>query len=577
MTSSGASASKRKRGVVLTPQGMNRIRDSIAHVETEENFGQKLTIAALSSRTRLTPDTVAKVLDGEQGVDRRTLDSFFRAFNLQLSESDYCQFNCKGDDRQQIIFCPTSQSTSSPVQIDWGEAPNVSKFYGRAEELQTLKQWVLSDRCRVVTVLGMGGIGKSSLAAKFIHQVVQPREFQSATAAPFECVVWRSLRHAPTLEAILIELIHSLSSQQEIDIPKSLNQLISRLIQYLTQTRCLLVLDHLETILQPGEQIGEYRKEFAGYGELIQRIGELSHKSCLIVISRERSKEVRLLESKAYPVRSLLLKGLVHQDGLKLLQTEGIDPTIAEVQSLLERYTGNPLSLKSAAKTIHLLFSGKVDRFLAHGTTAFGSIYELLDQQFERLSDLEKSVLYWLTIHREPVFLSQLIGAIVLPISCQQLLGALENLRWRSFIECSSTGFTLQIVVMEYVTSRFVEQVKDELCHGTLNLLNSHALLQATAKADIRETQTQLILKPIADRVTTTETHWATLLQTCRNQPHLASGYAAGNLLNLLCHYNHDLSRYDFSHLTIRQADLQKINLQQVNFDQAKDRGLNNL
>ncbi|HEY9664200.1 MAG TPA: hypothetical protein V6C65_37630, partial [Allocoleopsis sp.] len=253
---------------------------------------------------------------------------------------------------------------------------------------------------------------------------------------------------------------------------------------------------------------------------------------------------------------------------LQILQTAGIDPTTSNVQPLLDQYAGNPLALKSVATTTHLLFSGNLDRFLAQGAAAFGSIYELLDQSFERLSDLEKSVLYWLAIHRDPVFLPELINAIVPPVSSQKLLGTLENLRWRSWIESNPTGFILQTVVMEYVTHCFIEQVNDELCHGSLNLFNSHALLQATAKPAIRESQTRLILQPIADRVTTTEAHWAALLQTCRSQPHLASGYAAGNLLNLLCHCNQDLSHYDFSRLTIRQADLRGMNLQQVNFDQ---------
>ncbi|HEY9697861.1 MAG TPA: ATP-binding protein [Trichocoleus sp.] len=516
---------------------MNRIREAIELVQTEENFGQKLTIAALSTRTRLTPDTIAKVLDGEQGVDRRTLDSFFRTFNLELNESDYCQADLKQAENPKNTISP------SQIQINWGEAPDVSVFYGRTKELQILKQWMLCDRCRLVTVLGMGGSGKSSLVAKLIHQIVQPGELQSATAA-FEYVVWRSLRHAPTPEETLTDLIHFLSNQQDTDLPKFLNQLIAQLIQYLTQTPCLLVLDHLETILQPGEPTGAYRQEFAGYGELIQRMGELSHKSCLIVISRERSKEMGLLEGKAYPVRPLLLKGLTQQDGLQILQAEGIDPTEAEAQILVEHYAGNPLALKSAATTTHLLFSGKIDRFLAQGTVAFGSIYDLLDQQFERLSQLEKTVLYWLAIHRKPVSLPELIDVIVPPVSSQKLLGILENLRWRSLIECSPSGFTLQNVVMEYVTSCFVEQIKDELYYGILSLLNNHALVQATATDDIRETQTRLILRPLAEQPIATEEYWATLLQACRNKPHLASGYAPSNLLNLLYHRNQDLSRY---------------------------------
>lgn len=43
-------------------------------------------------------------------------------------------------------------------------------------------------------------------------------------------------------------------------------------------------------------------------------------------------------------------------------------------------------------------------------------------------------------------------------------------------------------------------------------------------------------------------------------------GYAAGNILNLLCLLNVDLADYDFSHLTVWQAYLSARSLQRVNF-----------
>jgi transcriptional regulator with XRE-family HTH domain len=49
---------------------------------------------------------------------------------------------------------------------DWGEAPDTLDFVGRAEELELLGRWVLEERCRLLAVLGFGGIGKTSLAAR---------------------------------------------------------------------------------------------------------------------------------------------------------------------------------------------------------------------------------------------------------------------------------------------------------------------------------------------------------------------------------------------------------------------------
>ena len=78
-------------------------------------------------------------------------------------------------------------------RLDWGDALDVPSLYGREQELSTLAQWVVQERCRVVSVLGLGGIGKSALAVSLMHQV----------AAHFEVVLWRSLRDAPSCEALL--------------------------------------------------------------------------------------------------------------------------------------------------------------------------------------------------------------------------------------------------------------------------------------------------------------------------------------------------------------------------------------
>src|SRR5579862_1020226 len=47
---------------------------------------------------------------------------------------------------------------SGGPQFDWGDAPDVERFYGREWERDLLTEWVIKERCRVVSVLGQGGI-----------------------------------------------------------------------------------------------------------------------------------------------------------------------------------------------------------------------------------------------------------------------------------------------------------------------------------------------------------------------------------------------------------------------------------
>jgi len=75
--------------------------------------------------------------------------------------------------------------------VDCGEAVNVSQFCGRQAQLNTLEQWVMQDRCRLVAVVGMGGIGKTMLVTQLAEQLADTNQF--------ELVVWRSLQARPWL------------------------------------------------------------------------------------------------------------------------------------------------------------------------------------------------------------------------------------------------------------------------------------------------------------------------------------------------------------------------------------------
>ena len=427
---------KRKRGSILTHQGLDKLKNAIKIKEYAENNGKRFTLDNLSIQTELDSHTLCKIFQCNVRVDKKSLVKCFKAFNLVLEADDY-----------QSPLQPQIQPYGN-----YGLAPDVSVFYGRTAELATLNQWIQVNRCQLIMVLGMGGMGKTSLIAKLMAGFTNSTD---SSLSEFKYVIWMSLHHAPTVQETLTDLIHILSDQKAINLPKSPDQLISKLMQYLHQTRCLLVLDNLESILQWGERGVSYREGFEGYGQLISTIGECTHKSCLIIISREPAIAFSLLEKKANSIKLLILKGLLPEDGLKILQSEGIDETQAEWQTLHNHYGGNPLMLKIVATTIHFLFSSKIDIFLAHDVTVFGDIYDLLDQQFQRLSDLDKTVIYSLAIHRKPILMPELLNEIIPPITSQKLLGILESLKLRSLIEYNENGFTMPNDVIEYVTNQF--------------------------------------------------------------------------------------------------------------------------
>ncbi|MBD0263474.1 MAG: hypothetical protein ICV78_12345 [Tolypothrix sp. Co-bin9] len=462
------------------------------------------------------------------------------------------------------------QNLKSKIQnrADWGEAIDVSVFYGRTAELNTLEKWLIEERCRLIAMLGMGGMGKTSLAAKLAQQVEEH----------FDYLIWRSLYNAPPLFDLLANLIQFLSAGQVLatDCPNSIDGRISKLIDYLRQYRCLLILDNAETILQSGTIVGTYREGCEEYAQLIKQIGEVTHNSCLVLTSREKPQDLARLEGKALPVRSLQLSGLDVLDGQKIFEIKGLCGSKTELKAVIELYQGNALALKIVATTILDVFNGNISHFLKHNTSVFGSIREILDQQFSRLSDLEKNIMYWLAVNREPVSLAELQSDIISLILPQQLLEALESLLRRSLVEKSSNLFTLQAVVMEYITNQFIQNIWTEIKTQNLDLFRSHTLTKATVKDYVRDIQIRLILKPVIDGLLTIfrntqilEKQLNKILLKLRETFSEEQNYVAGNILNMFCYLGINLSNYDFSHLAVRQADLRYVNLHNVNFNHA--------
>ncbi len=558
---------RRKRGVVLTSVGLKKLQEARYQVELEENNGDKYTLEELSDRTQLAPFTVAKVLAAEEGVDKQTLALFFRAFNLQLDQADYA--------RPDWDVEKPENTTIPETLTDWGEAIDVSLFFGRTDELAKLEYWIINDSCRLIAVVGMGGIGKTALSVKLAEQIQDS----------FEFVSWRSLRNAPPLKEILSNWIEFFSNGQETNLAANISTQISQLLEYLRSSRCLLVLDNVESILGSGDCAGRYRDGYENYGELFRRVGEASHQSCLILTTREKPKEIASLEGGSLPVRSLQLMGLKAVEGRDFFLAQNFFlGAESDWQILIQRYAGNPLALRIVATTIQELFNNSISEFLAQGTTVFGDIRDLLDQHFQRLSPLEKEIIYWLTLNREPIALAELREDIVAPISQAKLLEAVESLFRRSLIEKaastliekSRTLFTLQPVVMEYLSEQFIEQVCEELTmddETSIHLFKNYALIKATAKDYVRQTQVRLIIKPVLDKLTyllgsknTIKNQLIQLIEKVRGQSPIETGYSAGNALNLMSQLQIDVSGLDFSHLTVWQAYLSEVNLHQVNF-----------
>ena len=466
----------------------------------------------------------------------------------------------------RVVGIVEEASSSMQRQEDWGEAPHSTTVYGRMDERARLLGWIQQDRCRVVAVLGIGGVGKTVLLSAVAEQ----------GKATFDAVFWRSLQNAPPPEQFLKSAVSFLSQQQHVALPEELDDLVALLMQTLQHHRCLLVIDNFESVLQSGLRTGHYQAGYEGYGKLLQRVSEVEHGSCLLLTSREKPKEIASEEGKQSLVRTLTLTGVGYKEGQEILQEKELVGSEQAWRDLIRLYSGNPLALKLVGQSIQEVFGGQIAHFLVAEEGVFGDVTDLLDQQFRRLSLQEQNVLTWLAIEREAVALETLREDMLQSVSAGALIETLVSLMRRSLIEArESTLFTLQPVVMEYITILLVQRAYTEFQLATSDTWKSYALIKAQAKDYVRANQIRLILAPIAQHILTTMSREAFeeqirhMLDAQRNTYQQQRAHVAGNILNLLVYLHYDLHAFDFSHLTIQQAYLQHATLSGANFTSA--------
>ena len=251
--------------------------------------------------------------------------------------------------------------------------PDYSTFIDREDELAQVHRILRSyphSQEHLVTIDGVGGVGKSALALEVAHRYLRDYDRLSGEER-FDAIIWTSAKAAvltadgvssrPQVTHTLDDIYTTISitlEQEDItrDRPKERDRLVTKA---LTRQRTLLIVDNLETL--DDERVNSFLRE-------------LPAPTKAIVTTRHRI-------DVAYPVR---LTGMSWSDAEDLIthecQNKRVMVTKEEARKLYERTGGVPLAMVwsiaqlgygySAEEVLRRLGSpqGDISRFCFDGT-----------------------------------------------------------------------------------------------------------------------------------------------------------------------------------------------------------------
>ncbi|WP_445173815.1 ATP-binding protein [Microcoleus sp.] len=379
----------------------------------------------------------------------------FRAIIEKVEFNNFSSATVKGDVTvNNVNICqerarsptetPNFQQTSKQPHIDLGDAPEIFTFFDRTSELSTLENWITHDRTRLIALLGISGIGKTTLSLGLIDRI----------KTQFDYVIYRSLRFSPTLDATLTNLLQIFSQQSEI--PQNIETKLSQLRDYLRKYRCLIVLDDVQMLLGRRQLAGQYKTGYEDYQLFFKLIAEVCHQSCLILNSWEKPREIARLSKDNHPVRCFVL-GSLGEAAKEILNSQKLSDE-ETWSTLIDIYQGNPLWLELTATLIQELFGGRVSEFFQCEMPILDEgLQSQLSQPLGRLTQPELAVMTHLANQPEPVAVSQIFNKI--PFSPSEIVNAVRSLGNRFLLDTQEqeqiTLFSLNPVLKQYVKTQY--------------------------------------------------------------------------------------------------------------------------
>ena len=379
---------------ILTQEGLREIKQRFEQLwnsqpNSERHKCKIPTKKWMASCSGIDSDTMHKVLARKKGVKPTTLHRICNGLGwelgIELQEKTHYELS-------SLSTQSTPKVTSQTIQTftDWGDAPDVSHLNVRPQAVEQLKLLVTEQKCRLITLHGIAGIGKTFLASKLTETLIKD----------FDKVIWRTVTPNLSPHLLITEILRFLENDPQLTVSESLEIAIPKLIYSLSKHRCLVVIDDLQTILN------DKRRCHHNYGLFLQKIAQGRHRSCFLLNSRTLPEEIIKILGKK--VKAFQVKGLESDECTTLIKNEGLKNNSWKKQDLINAYQGHPLALKMAVHIIKNIHQGSITNFLEESFFLNNIIISILDEQFSRLSHLKQQLMILLASEFAPISIQEI-------------------------------------------------------------------------------------------------------------------------------------------------------------------------
>ena len=414
-----------------------------------EGTWQRQTYGNIAQEHHATKNHVADVgyplwqlLSEELGEDINKLNFRSTMERLRLAQSPITIQSHNTNSSNSFNICTKENQDNYRQEYDKNKnyydltfAPQIIHFYNRKTELEKLSNWILNQNTRLISVLGLSGIGKTILVKKFVD----------LNLGKFQIIIWKNLKFPNTLESSLNEILTTCHQEPQDNISHKIKQFSA----LLAEKKSLIILDDIQNLFISGELAGQYQTQYLDYQNWFKTLTESQHQSTIIFISQEQCPEMHCLDKELYPIKCLELSGL---NNTEILENENLkDPE--SWPHLINLYQGNPKYIQDVTILIKDFFDDSVAEFLAENQLILtNQMRSHFKQLFTKLSPLEQQLALELSKFKEPVVREILRQN--LNWSSTDFINALESLQKRYLItkiKADKTQFDLSPTFKEYV------------------------------------------------------------------------------------------------------------------------------